>query len=170
MPIWPFRRSRAETDAEQLLEIVTAVSRNPAFFGPGRAPDTLEGRFEMMTLIASLALMRLQREGELAPLAQAFTDQLFRQFDAGLRETGVSDTAVPKRMHKLAGDFYGRLGAYAAAVEAGDGAALGEAIARNTLVAEAGPLTDFVLNAAAAQAERPASALLQPDGWPSPPR
>lgn len=167
MPIWPFRRSRAQADAERLLDTVVAVSRNPAFFGAGRAPDTLEGRFEMMTLIASLALIRLQREPEMEPLAQAFTDKLFRHFDAGLREAGTSDTAVPKRMHKLAGDFYGRLKAYAAALEAGEAPPLSQAITRNLGAVEAGPLAAYALDAATAQRSAPASALLEPDGWPS---
>jgi len=166
MPIWPFPRSRADQDAEQLLATVTAVSRNPAFFGGPRVPDTLEGRFEMMTLIASMALMRLQREPELAPLAQAFTDQLFRQFDAGLREAGTGDTAVPKRMHKLAGAFYGRLNAYAKAIEAEDAGALTDAICRNTQASEGGPMAAYALLAAATQRPAPAAALLQPDGWP----
>lgn len=171
MPIWPFKRSRAETNAAELLTAVTAVSRNPALFGEGRAPDTLEGRFEMMTLHAALALIRLQRESELSSLAQAFTDQLFRQFDAGLREIGVGDTSVPKRMHKLAGDFYGRLKAYASAIEAGDVAALGEALQRNAVGPGAGPfsatLAAHVLAVAARQAEAPALDLLRADGWPA---
>ncbi|MEZ6021914.1 MAG: ubiquinol-cytochrome C chaperone family protein [Hyphomonadaceae bacterium] len=58
-------------------------------------------------------------------MAQAFTDTLFRFFDAGLREAGVGDLTVPKRMHKLAASFYGRLNAYVAAIEAEDRPALG---------------------------------------------
>ncbi|MBC7770597.1 MAG: ubiquinol-cytochrome C chaperone [Phycisphaerales bacterium] len=152
------------------MAAVTAVSRNPAFFGQGRVPDTLEGRFEVMTLNAALALMRLQAEPDLRPLAQAFTDQLFRQFDSGLRETGVSDTAVPKRMHKLASSFYGRLGAYSASIEAADVPALADAISRNTRAHEAEPLAAYVLAVAQAQGARPALALLETDGWPAPPR
>ena len=50
MPIWPFHRSRADEDAESLLAAVTQASRRPALFGEGRIPDTLEGRFELMTV------------------------------------------------------------------------------------------------------------------------
>lgn len=172
MPIWPFRRSRAREDAEALLAAVTAVSRNPAFFGEGRVPDTLQGRFELMTLNAILALVRLGPEPDVEPLAQAFTDQLFDQFDAGLREEGVGDTAVPKRMHKLAGDFYGRLGAYAEAISARDEAALAAAMGRNVLGAEdhpfAGSLAAYALRTATHQAEAPVESLHRPEGWPSP--
>lgn len=170
MAIWPFRRSRAERDAERLLAAVTAASRNPAFFGAGKTPDTLGGRFELMTLHAVLALVRLEREPAREPLAQAFTDQLFRQFDAGLREAGVGDTSVPKRMHRMAGDFYGRLKAYADGLSDAEEAALTDALARNLLSGQAPAfavqLAKYARAAAAAQAAAPVEALMDADGWP----
>ena len=116
MSIWPFRRNEAQGGAQRLLEAVARESRRPEFYGPGRVPDTLQGRFELLTLHAALALVRLKASPEAQKLAQNFTDLLFRHIDAGLREAGVGDLTVPKRMRKLAGDFYGRLEAYAAAL------------------------------------------------------
>jgi cytochrome b pre-mRNA-processing protein 3 len=169
MPIWPFRRSRADEDAERLLGAVTAVSRRPAFFGEERAPDTLQGRFELMTVHGALALVRLKAEPGAAPLAQAFTDQLFRLFDSGLREAGTGDTAVPKRMNKFAASFYGRLKAYGEALE--DPAALESALARNVWRAETHPfaptLARSVANTARQQAAAPISAMFGPEGWPA---
>jgi cytochrome b pre-mRNA-processing protein 3 len=168
MGIWPFRRSRVGTDAQRLLEAVQAASRRPALFGPGKAPDTLDGRFEVMALHAGLALLRLRAEPEAAPLAQAFTDALFRHFDAGLREYGVGDTSVSKRMHKLAGDFYGRLEAYGRAITDQDALALAAALVRNVGVPEdfAGRLAPHVLYVAAQQAEAPFVALFESSAWP----
>ncbi|MBL8530849.1 MAG: hypothetical protein JNK94_03870 [Hyphomonadaceae bacterium] len=169
MPIWPFRRSRADNDAATLLEAVTAASRQGAFFGEGRAPDTLQGRFELMTVHAALALIRLRAEAETAPLAQSFTDQLFRFFDAGLREDGVGDLVVPKRMRALAGAFYGRLEAYSAALATGDAPALAMALGRNVLGDEAAPyapaLAAHVQALAEHQAQAPAAALLSSAAW-----
>jgi cytochrome b pre-mRNA-processing protein 3 len=171
MPIWPFKRSRADADAARLLAAVTAASRKSDLFGAGRAPDTLSGRFELMTLNASLALFRLRADPGLAPLAQAFVDQLFRQFDAGLREDGVGDTSVPKRMHRMAGAFYGRLGAYTTAIGAQDLAALSGAIGRNVLGDEdhafAPTLAGLALATAEQQAAAPVEALFDADGWPA---
>ncbi len=171
MPIWPFKRSRADTDAARLLTAVTAASRRTDLFGEGRAPDTLDGRFELMTLHASLALFRLRAEPALAPLAQAFTDKLFRQFDAGLREEGVGDTSVPKRMRSMASSFYGRLGVYTAAFGARDDAALAAAIGRNILGAEthafAPVLAALAMAAAERQAQAPVETLLAAGGWPA---
>jgi cytochrome b pre-mRNA-processing protein 3 len=170
MAIWPFKRGAADIDGERLLTAVTAASRKVAFFGAGKAADTLEGRFEIMALNASLALIRLQAEAGAAPLAQSFTDQLFRQFDAGLREEGVSDTAVPKRMHKLAGAFYGRRKAYAAALSSADPEALTAAVSRNVLGADTHPfaaaLAGYAIEAAGRQAGLPITALFSDQGWP----
>lgn len=169
MGIWPFQRSRADEDAEKLLEAVNQASRRADFFGENKTPDTLDGRFEMLTLHAALALIRLQAAPEAAPLAQSFTDKLFRSIDAGLREAGVSDTSVPKRMHKLAASFYGRLDAYAAGLA--DRAAFETALARNVWRAEAHPyagaLAAYAQRVAEAQREAPVAALLEITGWPA---
>jgi cytochrome b pre-mRNA-processing protein 3 len=170
MPIWPFHRSRADEDAETLLAAVTQASRRAEFYGEGKIPDTLEGRFEFMALNGALALIRLQADPEARPLAQAFTDKLFRLFDAGLREAGTSDTAVPKRMNQMARSFYSRLDAYSAALA--DPAALEAALARNVWRLESQPfaaaLAQYVAEAAAMQATAPISAMFQSEGWPSP--
>lgn len=169
MRIWPFRPNQENADAEAVLAAVTAASRQPGLFGVQRVPDTLEGRFEMIVLHAALALARLRQQRE---LAQIFTDKLFRHFDAGLREAGVGDLVVPKRMQKLAGAFYGRLKVYDLALSQG-GTALAGALARNALAGEAGfapTLAAYALATAARQAGLPAAALAAPEAWaPAPP-
>lgn len=173
MPIWPFKPSRASQDAVRLLEAVTEASRRPPLFAAGRIPDTLEGRFEAMALHGSLALIRLRADERAGPLAQTFTDKLFRAFDAGLREQGVGDLSVAKRMRALAASFYGRLSAYGAAIEAGDTAPLAAALGRNVFADEAHAfapiLADHVLTVAHAQAEAAVDALFSARGWPQPP-
>lgn len=128
------REARARRlSAQALLASTTRISRAPGFFGADRVADTLEGRTEMVMLHAALALRRLRTEGSTDPLAQAFTDVFFRHLDAGLREAGVGDLTVPKRMKKLAQSFYGRLNAYAAALDSADQPALAAALRRNIL-------------------------------------
>jgi cytochrome b pre-mRNA-processing protein 3 len=167
--LWPFQRSRAETDAALLVEAVSRAARQPALYGPGRAPDTLEGRLEMMLLHGALALIRLEREPALAPLAQAFIDQLFRRVDDGLREAAVGDTAVPKRMKKIAGDFYGRLNAYAPLLQ--DEARLAAALGRNVFGDEAAgagrPLAQYSTAVAAALAGGSAVDMFNSAAWPA---
>ncbi len=167
MGIWPFTRSVASRDAEGVLAAVSAVSRQPGLYGPQRAPDSMDGRFEMLTLFATLALFRLQNEPGADALAQHFTDQLFGLIDSGLREAGVGDTGVPKRMRKLAGDFYGRLAAYAGALEAGDRSVLAAAIQRNAGVDAgfAADLAEIAVAIAERQKGRAPKQLAQPDSW-----
>ncbi|HWA00687.1 MAG TPA: ubiquinol-cytochrome C chaperone family protein [Caulobacterales bacterium] len=174
MAVWPFRRSPARKDAERLLGAVVLISRQPAFFGEGRAPDTLEGRFEVLALHAALALIRLGRDDGLTPLAQEFTDRLFRHLDGGLREAAVGDMAVPRRMQHIAGQFYARLDAYAKALAAGDTAALEADLSRymikaNGTAAFAPALGRYVLRTAELQAGAPIETLFRFDGWASPP-
>ena len=168
MPIWPFRRHKGAQTAQKLLAAVVAASREAQFYGPGRVPDTLEGRFELLTLHAALALVRLRTAPETGALAQNFTDRLFRHIDSGLREAGVGDLSVPKRMRRLAGDFYGRLEAYAGALAAPE--ALAEVIGRNVLgdgrdSAFAARLAAYAGALAARQAAAPPEALAETGGW-----
>ena len=64
-------------------------------------------------------------------IAQEIVDAFFEDVDHSIRELGVGDVGVPKRMKKFAGMFYGRLESYAAALDAGDRAGLATALARN---------------------------------------
>ncbi len=168
MSIWPFGRNQSAEDAQKLLEAVIAASRRPEFYGPGKVPDSLEGRFELLTLNAALALVRLKAAPEAAAMAQAFTDRLFRHIDSGLREAGVGDLTVPKRMRRLAGDFYGRVEAYAQGLDQPD--ALAAAIARNVLgpggdAAFAARLAAYASNLAQRQAGAAPQALTAPEAW-----
>ena len=169
LKLWPFSRSKAQTDADRLVAVVSQISRQPGFYGAERTPDTMEGRLELLMLHGALAFVRLRREPELAPVAQAFADALFRHFDDGLREAGVGDLAVPKRMHKIAGDFYGRLDAYAAALAGNDQVQLADALSRNVLgktqAGYAPVLAAYAAEVAAKQAENGSERLLFLDAW-----
>ncbi len=171
MRLWPFRSSQAAIDADRLLACVAEASRRAEFYGPGRIADTLDGRFELMALHAVLALRRLRQDPAQTRLSQLFTDKLFRHLDAGLREAGVGDLSVPKRMHKMAAAFYGRLNAYDLALQDGR-AALEAALTRNALAGAgdlASALAGYVERAAAGIEGRPVHALFVADAWPAPP-
>ena len=111
---------------------IVAAARRPALFlPPYGVPDTIEGRFDLVMLIAILLLRRLESLPEPGPeIAQELVDALFEHLDAGLREMGVGDLAVPKRIKKLAEAFGGRNAAYREALATGD-PAFASAIARN---------------------------------------
>jgi cytochrome b pre-mRNA-processing protein 3 len=137
-----FARWRARRHARALIDHlhgeIVAAARRPVLYTDCGAPDTLDGRFEMMVLHGDLLLRRLSELGA-ADLAQEVVDRLFEGFDDSLREMAIGDAGVVKRMTKFASAYYGRAGAYGPALEAGDAAALAAALARNALRVEGVP-------------------------------
>jgi cytochrome b pre-mRNA-processing protein 3 len=129
-----FKRKRANQELfERLYDQLSAASRQPRFYATLGVPDTVEGRFDMITLHAVLLLERLKQLPPPADdFAQDFVDDLFQRFDAALREMGVGDIAVPKRMKRIASHFLGRAKAYNDALREGPDA-MERALARNVL-------------------------------------
>ena len=167
------RKPRNET-AERLYGEIMAAARRPALFlPPYNVPDTLEGRFDALVLHAFLVVRRLAALPAPAPqLAQDLSDEMFRALDRALREMGVGDLAVPKRIAKLAADYNGRRTAYEAALGEGD-EALAAALARNvygrTDAAVGAPLARYVKQVEAALAEAPFAAFERgPIPFPAP--
>jgi cytochrome b pre-mRNA-processing protein 3 len=157
--------SRKE-QGRDLERLIIARARAPRFFGDLHVPDTMDGRFDMVTLHAWMVLSRLQAAGE-KEAAQLLTDALFIGFDEALREQGVSDMGMGRRMKAMAKAFYGRLAAYGAAAS---DAQMAEALARNVwrgaaVDGNARRLAAYVQSACAALAASPADA---PDFGPLP--
>jgi cytochrome b pre-mRNA-processing protein 3 len=127
-----FRKDPRRVVIAALYERVAMASRQPDLYLALGVPDTMEGRFEALSLHMVLALRALRHLPPPADeVAKDLTDALFRDLDASLREMGVGDTAVPKRMKKLGEAFYGRAQAYDPPLGAGDEAALALALGRN---------------------------------------
>lgn len=124
------RANRAIADA--LYSQIVAAARQPLFYADHEAPDTPLGRFELLSLHMVLFLHRMRgEEGAAAALTQDITDMFFQDVDHSLRELGIGDMGIPKRMKKLARMFYGRAKAYGEALDAGDRDELAAALARN---------------------------------------
>jgi cytochrome b pre-mRNA-processing protein 3 len=112
--------------------VLTSAARVPFFYADMDVPDTVMGRFEMLCAVMILFFRRTAGSDTSGrQLAQEIVDAFFQDIDHSIRELGVGDQGVPKRMKKLAGMFYGRLETYGAAIDAGDTAALAEALKRN---------------------------------------
>jgi cytochrome b pre-mRNA-processing protein 3 len=126
------RRARQERIGFSLYTAAVAAARDPFLFSTLGVPDTLDGRFDIVGVYAFLVIQRLKREPEPGPaLAQAVFDAMFSDMDINLREMGVSDMAVGKRVRAMWEAFHGRAQAYSLAMEAGDIPALEAALARN---------------------------------------
>ena len=114
------RRQRREL-ATRLLAVIIDQARRPAFYASYGVPDTMLGRYEMVCLHAYLLLRRLKRVGGQGPrIAQTLHDRIFDEFDVALREAGLGDMGISKRIKKLARNLHGRLSAYEHGLAAGD--------------------------------------------------
>jgi cytochrome b pre-mRNA-processing protein 3 len=133
-----FRPRPALAAGRALYARVVQQSRTPALYSDLGAPDTAEGRFEVYSLHVVLLLDRLRGQGEAAgEISQALFDTYVEALDGALREMGVGDLAVGRKMRKLGEAFYGRCKSYEAAFEALPDAGALEALVTRTVYAEA---------------------------------
>ena len=159
-------RKRHERAGFELYTAAVGAARDPYIFETLGVPDTLDGRFDVIGLYVFLVVHRLHaasKEGK--DLAQAVFDAMFSDMDINLREIGVGDMTVGKRVRAMWEAFNGRSAAYAAALDSGDVMALSGAVARNVWRGQAPPDSAHALAALAMEqskhlADQPVEALL----------
>ncbi len=126
------RWDRHERAGFRLYGAAVTAARARYLYAAFGVPDTLDGRFEMVGLHAFLLIDRLRREAAPGPdLAQAVFDAMFSDMDVTLREMGVGDLSVGKRVREMWEAFHGRAAAYETALAGTDGTALAAALQRN---------------------------------------
>jgi cytochrome b pre-mRNA-processing protein 3 len=163
-----FRRTSQDDTIAALYGAIVAQARTPEFYRDYSVPDTINGRFENVVLHAVLLLGRL--DGGAAAdrkLGQGIFDLFCSDMDANMREMGVGDVAVPRKMRSIGEAFYGRKRAYEAALEAPGTEELTSALARNLYgpaagaVAGAKTMAAYVREAAQRLAEQEFEAVRQ---------
>lgn len=123
--------------AEPLYRQVVAKARLPHWYLDGRVPDTMEGRFSVLATLLALTDLRLERGGEQARLASVALAECFvHDMDSQLRQDGVGDPVMGKRVGSLVGALGGRVGAWRRAI---DGEESWEAVASRSLYREQVP-------------------------------
>ncbi|HET8613693.1 MAG TPA: ubiquinol-cytochrome C chaperone family protein [Sphingomonas sp.] len=96
-----------------LYDAIVAEARRPHWFSEGRVPDTFDGRFDMLSSVLALVLLRLEEEGESGRRPSARLTELFiADMDGQLRERGIGDLVVGKHIGRMMGQLGGRLTAY----------------------------------------------------------
>jgi cytochrome b pre-mRNA-processing protein 3 len=132
-----FRPRAARAIGQALYQRVVDQSRTPALYADIGAPDTVEGRFEIYSLHIVLLLERLRGHGEhAAEVSQALFDTYVKSLDHALREMGVGDLSVGKKMRKLGEALFGRARSYETAFHALPATELLEALLIRTIFAE----------------------------------
>lgn len=126
------KRNHNQIIVVRQYETLTSMARQPVFYTDYNVPDTVMGRFELLSVMMILFFRRTRSSATSGQeLAQEIVDAFFEDIDYSIRELGIGDNSVPKRMKKLAGMFYGRLESYASAMDVDDRAALAVALQRN---------------------------------------
>ena len=120
---------------------IVAKARQPWLYLNAGVPDTVTGRFDMITLHSFIVMEHLSKKGEKeSQFNQLLFDEVFLDMDHSLREMGVSDVAVSKKIRKMSEIFYGACNGYRTALEEPDPAkAFTRALQRNILGKEAAP-------------------------------
>ena len=140
---WFRKRDKGQDVAQTLYLTAVAKARQPIFYSEHGVPDSVDGRFDLIVMHVFLLLRPLnelaqngtapqmdERAGGAGEIAQALFDAMFGDMDRSLREMGVSDIAVGKRVKHMAKAFYGRVAAYDEGL-AGPDELLCEALRRN---------------------------------------
>lgn len=140
--VFGFFRKRENPSVYEVYNKIVEQARRPHFYAALRVPDTIDGRYDLIMLHAILVFYRLGKEKDekASAFSQEVFDLFFQDMDRNLRELGVGDVIVPKKIKKMAEMFYGRAGVYTEAIETGDHEALTRAIDRNLFADEGDPV------------------------------
>jgi cytochrome b pre-mRNA-processing protein 3 len=166
--LWPFNYFRKPRIAphrtiEAIYGTIVTQAREPLFYRDLGVPDTVDGRFDLLLLHLWLALRRLRATDAASALSQALFDRFCNDMDDNLREMGVGDLTVPKRMRAFGEAFYGRAAAYDLALDAGE-EPFAQALCKNILngksIENARRLALYVKAAMASLSEQRDTALL----------
>ena len=119
-------------EAEKLYSAVIEVARRPIFYEQFGVQDTVDGRFDSLSLVVVLVMRKLKNCGaDGKEISQHLFDSMFADMDLSLREMGAGDIGVSKRVRIMAEAFLGRLEAYVSALDHDDQTALAAALRRN---------------------------------------
>ncbi|MFZ2158992.1 MAG: ubiquinol-cytochrome C chaperone family protein [Bradyrhizobium sp.] len=138
--LWPFNHFRkprmpSRGTIEVIYGMIVTQAREALFYRDLAVPDTVNGRFDLLLLHLWMVLRRMRPMQGGADLSQALFDRFCDDMDANLREMGVGDLSVPKRMQAFGEAFYGRSAAYDLALTAGQ-EPLAQALCKNILNGE----------------------------------
>jgi cytochrome b pre-mRNA-processing protein 3 len=127
---WIRRRASAGRRARELYGSVVTAARQPVFYERLRVPDTPEGRFELISLHLFLALESLGQQDGAGDVKQRMIEAFVTDMDDCMREMGVGDLSVPKKVRRAAAAFYERASQYRHGLAGGRDPALEESLAR----------------------------------------
>lgn len=169
-----FRTRSAERMGLPLYSAAVEQAREPAFYTALGVTDEIDARFELYTLHVLLLILRLRDEAGVdaekgAEAAQNLFDVYVSALDNALRELGVNDVTMAKKMRRLGESLYGRMTAYETPLRAGDAEGLAAGLAKNVYASEdagrGAALAAYALRTRAGLAGQPLDAVLVAPTW-----
>jgi cytochrome b pre-mRNA-processing protein 3 len=130
---------RADPAQEQVRPLwlkVVEIAREPGWYARGGIADTVPGRFDAITMVLALVMLRMERDPALSAPSGRLTELFVNDMDGQLRQSGIGDLSVGKQIGKLMGALGGRIAAFRAGLAGSDDTALTAAIERNLTFAE----------------------------------
>jgi cytochrome b pre-mRNA-processing protein 3 len=163
-----FRKPPVTPDAVlETYSSIVAQSRQERFYADWGVPDTVTGRFDMVSLHLALYLRRLKNEPTARPFTQALVELFFKDMDRSIRELGVTDLGVPKKVKTMGNVFYGLVGVLDPALDSGLAADVETILERNVYGAShpgAAALASYLLAESARLAGLPVRELVPAAG------
>ena len=127
-----FKKKKIETIPNDIYQKIVKFSRNKMFYTKFKVPDTIDGRFDMLTLITIIVVFRLSKiKDDGIKLSQKIFDIIFKDLDFSLRELGAGDVSVANNMKKLISSYMGRQKIYLKAFKNNDEKFLATAFKNN---------------------------------------
>lgn len=158
-----FRKNTATDAVYGVYTAIVAQSRQPVFYADWGVGDTVTGRFDMISIHMALLFRRLRAEEETREFSQAVFDLFFKDMDRSLREMGVTDMGIPKKIQKMGNLFFGLLAAINEAMDRGDREALAAVFSRNIFegaeIEHSRTLADYAMAQDKALAAQPTQAI-----------
>lgn len=158
-----FRKNTATDAVYGVYRAIVAQSRQPVFYAQWGVPDTVTGRFDMISLHMALVFRRLRGDETTKNFSQAVFDLFFKDMDRSLREMGAGDFGVPKKIQKMGNLFFGLLAAMNEAMDRNDRDALALVFSRNIYGGDgmdhARALADYVLDQDTVLAAQPVESI-----------
>ena len=114
---------------------VVAEARDPDWYRMCGVADSVEGRYDMITLVLTLVMLRLEDAGDMGPATARLTELFVEDMEGQMREAGIGDPTVGKKINALMESMNGRIGAYRDGLRS-DPKVLVEAVRRNVTMAQ----------------------------------
>jgi cytochrome b pre-mRNA-processing protein 3 len=163
-----FRKPAVAPDAvAETYRSIVAQSRQVKFYADWGVDDSVTGRFDMVSLHLALYLRRLKNEPTARAFTQALVEMFFKDMDSSVRELGVTDLGVPKKVKAMGNVFYGLASVLDPALESGNAAEVEAVLLRNVYGAPspgAATLAAYLLDESARLAASPVADLVPAAG------